>query len=211
MTSGVSRLARAGTTIQVVEELLGDYPMRLFLVGAALFLITATATAQSRWTVSAGPEWTRFGPFYGGRVRAEYDLTKPTSPLRLRLEGGGFWSPTQSFSGSYTIVPGTFSSTRQTVDLSFGLSVALTPLPKARFSPYVVMAAVARQSWRRWTLWQQFDGSEPRLSYGSGSAGDLLLQPGLGIRARLGSRTLQLEVRRYEHSYSATIGMQLPF
>lgn len=187
--------------------------MRFLIVGFAL-LLTTTATAQSRWTLSAGPEWTPFpnGPFFGGRVRAEYDLIQPASPFRLRLEGGGFWSPTQDFSGRYVIASnGTYAGTRQTVDLSFGLSAALTPLPKARFSPYVVMAAVARQSWRRWSLWQQYNGSEPQLSYGNGSTGEVLLQPGLGIRARLGSRTFQLEVRRYEHSNSATIGTQLPF
>lgn len=32
--------------------------MRLFIVGVALVLLIATTTAaQSRWTVSAGPEW----------------------------------------------------------------------------------------------------------------------------------------------------------
>lgn len=189
--------------------------MRRLLIVSVVSLVAASSTAaQSRWTLSAGPEWSPFpnGHFFGGRIRAEYDLIKPVSPFRLRLEGGGFWSPTQDFYGSYVVAGnGTFAGERQTVDLSFGLSAALTPLPKARFSPYLVMAAVARQSWRQWTLWQQFDGSEPRLSYGSGSAGDLLLQPGLGIRARLGSRTFQLEVRRYDHNHSLTVGTQLPF
>src|SRR2546426_5643223 len=71
--------------------------MRLLIVGAALlFSVSTTAAAQSRWTLSAGPEWTGTlsnGHFYGGRLRAEYDLITPTSPFRLRLEAGTFWSP----------------------------------------------------------------------------------------------------------------------
>jgi len=186
--------------------------MRLFIAGLAL-LFTTAASAQSRWTLSAGPEWTPSvnGHFYGGRVRAEYDLIKPAGPLRLRLEGGGFWSPTQNFSGSYVLVGGTFAGARQIFDLSFGLSAALTPLPNARLSPYVVMAAVARQSWRRESLWRQFEGSAPQLSSGTGSSGDVLLQPGLGIRARIASHLFQVEMRKFEHTHAVVIGTNLPF
>lgn len=186
--------------------------MRLVIVSVVSLVAASTAAAQSRWTLSAGPEWTPFvnGQFYGGRVRAEYDLTKPTRPLRLRLEGGGFWSPTQDFSGSYVIVGGTFGGARQTFDLSFGVSAALTPLPNARFSPYVVMAAVARQSWRRESIWRQYSGSAPQFNQGTTSTGDLLLQPGVGIRALIARRVFQVEWRHYDHR-SLTLGTQLPF
>ncbi|HJS44010.1 MAG TPA: hypothetical protein VJ755_11105 [Gemmatimonadales bacterium] len=186
--------------------------MRLSIAAAVFFSCTTIAAAQSRWTLSAGPEWTPFvsGPFYGGRVRAEYDLTKPTGPLRLRLEGGGFWSPTQDFSGSYVIAGGTFAGARQTFDLSFGLSAALTPLPNARFSPYVVVAGVARQSWKRESIWRQYTGSAPQFNQGTFSTGDLLLQPGVGIRARIASRMFQLEWRHYDYR-SLTLGTRLPF
>src|SRR6266516_1950462 len=64
-------------------------PMRWFLVLGVALLLSRNSAAQtpSRWTFSAGPEWTRtFGGanFYGGRLRAEYDLLTPTKPFRLR-------------------------------------------------------------------------------------------------------------------------------
>jgi hypothetical protein len=188
--------------------------MRLFIVGVATLLLVPSAAAQSRWTVSAGPEWTPLssGTFYGARVRAEYDLIKPTGPLRLRFEAGGSWSPTQSYYGSYSIPDlGTFGGTRQILDLQFGLSAALTPLPRARFSPYVVMAVVARQSWRRGSGWAQTPGAPVQNYRSTYSAGDILLQPGIGIRARIAGRMFQVEMRRAEHSNALLIGTSLPF
>lgn len=187
--------------------------MRFFIVGA-VFLITSAAAAQSRWTVSAGPEWTPVGSgaFYGARVRAEYDLIKPTGPLRLRFEAGGFWSPTQSYYGSYSIPDlGSFGGTRQIFDLQFGLSAALTPLPRARFSPYVVMAVVARQSWRRGSGWVQTPSAPLQYTRSRYSARDILLQPGIGIRARIAGRMFQVEMRRAEHSNALLIGTSLSF
>jgi len=188
--------------------------MRLFIVGAVLLLsISTTADAQSRWTFSAGPEWTPFSPgtFYAARVRAEYDLIKPTGPLRLRFETGGFWSPTQDFYGQYVIDGGTFRGTRQRFDLTLGLSAALTPLPRARFSPYIVMAAMARQSWTRQFSWRQSPGSSPQyFPLTTYSVGDVVVQPGIGMRARIAGRVFQLEWRHYAYR-SLTLGTQLPF
>lgn len=187
--------------------------MRLFIIGAALLFMTTAASAQTRWTFSAGPEWSPLtnGSFYGARIRAEYDLIKPTGPLRLRFETGGFWSPTQNFYGKYFIDSGTFGGTRQVFDLTFGLSAALTPLPKARFSPYLVMAVVARQSWRRQSVWRQSPGSAPQyFPLTTASLGDVLLQPGIGIRARIAGRVFQLELRHYDH-LSLTLGTHLSF
>jgi hypothetical protein len=128
------------------------------------------------------------------------------------LETGGFWSPTQNFYGRYSLVDGTFGGERQTFDLTFGLSAAITPLPKARFSPYLTMAAVARQTWRRASGWVQYaDSSAPRFfPLTTASYGDVLLEPGIGLRARLAGRVFQLEVRQYDHR-SLTFGTQLPF
>lgn len=193
--------------------------MRLCIVGAALLSIATTGAAQSRWTISAGPEWSPLsgGQFYGARVRAEYDLIKPTGPLRLRVETGGFWSPTQNYYGSYVIQElGTFGGTRQVFDVQFGLSAALTPLPRARFSPYVVLAAVARQSWTRGSGWLQTPGAAPQyFPQATNSVGDVMLQPGIGMRARIASRMFQLEWRHFAYNRgqpnSLTLGTQLPF
>jgi hypothetical protein len=187
--------------------------VRLFIVGIALLLTTA-ASAQTRWTLSAGPEWTstlKTGHFYGGRLRAEYDLITSTSPFRLRVEAGGFWSPTQSYFGN--LIDGSYYyGASQSVDLSFGLSAALTPLPRARLAPYVVMAVVARQRW--WHGFDSFRNPDGSLAWNSPvtswTRGDMLFTPGIGIRARIGGHTFQLEMRHYEHR-SLTLGTNLPF
>ena len=67
--------------------------MRLLVLGVAL-LITTTAAAQSRWIVSAGPQWNPLTNQIAGLLRAEYDVLRPDRPLRLRLEAGGLWGPT---------------------------------------------------------------------------------------------------------------------
>jgi len=76
--------------------------MRVLVAGVAFVLCTTTGLAQqpSRWTVSVGPEWTRTianTHLWGARLRAEYDLTRPSSVFGLRLEGGARWGPTQSY------------------------------------------------------------------------------------------------------------------
>ena len=187
--------------------------MRLLIAGAALLFAT-TAGAQTRWTFSVGPEWTTTmsnGHFYGGRVRAEFDIIKPTSPFRLRLEAGGFWSPTQSFFGSYLDGSSVYGS-KQSVDLTFGMSAAIAPVPRARFAPYVLMGIYARQSWSHGAnAFRNPDGSlawnDPERSR---TFGDVLLQPGIGIRARIGGRMFQLEMRHFAHR-SLTLGTNLPF
>ena len=186
--------------------------MRLFVIGAALVLASPVA-AQSRWTFSAGPEWTPTfgGSFYGGRLRAEYDLLTPTKPLRLRLEAGTFWSPTQSYFASYPR-GGTAYGFNQEVDLTLGLSAALSPLPRARFSPYVMLGFYARQTWSHGAntfvlpdgsfAWNELERSR--------TVGEILPQVGIGIRARIGGRMFQLEARQFSRR-SMTLGTHLPF
>src|SRR6267378_306139 len=113
--------------VQLVPEMhfLKEGQMRWLLVLAFAFFLATNSAAQTptRWTLSAGPEWSstlRTGHFYGGRLRAEYDLITPTSPFRLRLEAGGFWSPTQSYFGN-RIDGSYYYGASQSVDLSCGL------------------------------------------------------------------------------------------
>ena len=173
--------------------------MRLFIVGAALLLFTNASAAQSRWTLSAGPEWRPYldGQFLGGRMRGEFDLLKADKPFRLRVELGGYWEPTQDRFGTSVIDGSTYSQTRQTVDLSLGFSAAVTPLPRARFAPYLTLGILARQSWIRGAYARFPSGGQPTYSRFSGTLGDFTYPVGLGVRARIARRALQFELRRF--------------
>ena len=185
--------------------------MRLVIAGVALLLVTTTAAAaQSRWTLSAGPEWTsNLGGFVGGRVRGEYDLLRPTKPLRLRLDLGAYWEPSQSFSGTY-LDGSTVAGWKQSMDITFGLSTALSPFPRARFAPYLTVGALARQSWRHSSSFYFPAGT---VSSTSGTSGDIVFPLGLGLRARIARHLFQVEVRRFQglHTNSLTVGTNLPF
>lgn len=194
--------------------------MRSFLVLFLSFpLVLSTAAAQdtpptpSRWTLSAGPEWRAVAPrtyVWGMRVRAEYDLIKPASVFGLRLEGAALWGPTQS----YFYVGNAYSTggTEQRTDLMVGVTGSFSPLPRARFAPYLTMGIYGRQ--------QRIDGSTffnsqltgfERGSPATRSRGDLIGALGLGLRMRLGGRTFQLEYRRIYGSSGLTFGTRLPF
>lgn len=189
--------------------------MRLFIAGLAL-LFTTSASAQSRWTLSAGPEWTL--GFVGGRVRGEYDLIKPTQPLRLRLELGGYWEPSQTYAYNYTLLDGGVAGWKQSVDLTFGLSAALTPIPRARIAPYVTFGVLARQSWKNGSQFL-YSGGTTTVSKISGTAGDMLFPVGVGLRARIASHMFQVEMRGLattpqlsnHQTHALMIGTNLPF
>ena len=186
--------------------------MRLLIVSAA-FLVTTTAAAQSRWTFSAGPEWrTWFGTrLWAMRMRAEYDLTRPSTVFGLRLEGGVRWAPTQGYfnrTGPFTI-----SGEDQTNDVMFGLSGAIAPFPLASVSPYVTMGVLGRQTWSQGS---QFVRDSTLLSAWSTpkyirSRGDIIFPMGVGLRTRFGGRSFQLELRRLYYDNSLTFGTRLPF
>jgi hypothetical protein len=185
--------------------------VRLFIVGAAL-LLTTTAGAQTRWTFSAGPEWHRWWGthLWGVRLRAEYDLTNPTSVFGLRLEGGARWGPTQGYfdqSGSRSV-----GGQDQTTDLMLGISGAISPFPRARLSTYVTMGVFGRQMWRQGSSFVRdstlLSYSAPHFAY---SRGDITPTLGLGLRGRLGGRSFQLELRRIYYYNSMTFGTRLPF
>ena len=184
--------------------------MRLLIVSAAV-LVTTTAAAQSRWTLSTGPEWSRGFPqtrTWGVRFRGEYDLTRPNSVFGVRLESGARWNPTQSY--FHTDGIGTWSGTVQQFDLMLGFNTSLSPLPRAPLAPYFSFGILGRQAW---TSGFQSNG----ISHGSMSVrrgythGDIVGSLGLGIRAPVGRRSFQLELRRlYDHN-GLTFGTRLPF
>jgi len=187
--------------------------VRLFIVSATLLCATAaTAAAQSRWTFSAGPEWvsTFSGNRYSARVRSEYDLMRADRPLRLRMEIGGRWEPTRTYGG--TLPDGTrLGGSFQSVDLTLGFTAALTPVPHARFAPFVAIGALGRQTWTRGETAQRAPDGTVTTSSGSRTLGDIVVPLGLGLRARLWRHTFQLEMRRMEGRNAALIGANLPF
>jgi len=188
--------------------------MRLFIIGAALLFTTTAASAQSRWTLSAGPEWTpNFGGFIGGRVRGEYDLIRPTKPFRLRMELGGYWEPSQNFDGRY-VDGSTVAGYKQSMDLMFGLSAAVTPVPRARVAPYLTFGVLARQSWKHGSTWfWPAGGGTGRVYSTAGTMGDIVFPVGLGVRASIASRMFQVEIRRFQGQQTSAlmIGTSLPF
>lgn len=183
--------------------------MRLCIVGAAL-LLTSTAAAQSRWTLSTGPEWTRWTPsvhLWGVRLRAEYDLVKPNSVFGLRLDGGALWGPTQNyvFASGSSIQGGV----DQTADIMLGVSAAIAPFPRARLSPYVSAGVFGRQVWRTGSFFVQ-DSTVNTFDTGS-SRGYVITTVGLGLRAQLSGRSFQLELRGIHDHFGLTFGTRLPF
>ncbi len=179
--------------------------MRFHIVSALLLFSTTTAVAQTRWTLSAGPEWQPYvgGQFIGGRIRGEFDVLKQDKPFRLRMELGTYWEPTQDHFGTSPVDGSTFGRTRQTMDVSFGFSAAVSPLPRARFG----------QTWIRGFDARFPAGGQPTYSPFSGTLGELAYPVGFGIRARIGSRVLQFELRRFlaEHRNGLMVGTRLPF
>jgi len=124
---------------------------------------------------------------------------------------GGSWGPSQGFVnalGSSTY----YSGEIQRGDLVFGLTSALTPLPRARISPYFTVGVLARQVWINGTtyLW---DSTNPQGTYveRSRTYGHITSTWGWGIRLRLGGRMFQVERRTLYDVKSLTFGTSLPF
>lgn len=197
----------------------------LLVLSFALSFVSSTAPAQtipptpSRWTLSAGPEW-GFPSLWGLRVRADYDLVGRTSPVRLRLQAGALWGPTQRF---YHAFGGgsEYYGMDQTVDLTFGVVAAISPVPRARMSPYLTIGVLARQAWSHgWTQARNAAGSTfSAIPEATRMFGDVIIPVGLGIRANIGGRSFQLEIRRlyggnsqgFGMRNSLTFGTSLPF
>jgi hypothetical protein len=193
--------------------------MRSFLVLVFAFPVAlSTAAAQdtlptpSRWTLSAGPEWAPSTNMWGLRLRAEYDLIKPGSPLSLRFEGAGRWGPTQNYSFRYSLLDnGSGGGWDQNTDLMVGFNASLTPLPHARIAPYVTFGVYGQQSWRHGSRFVFQSSTPPSVYSYSGSNGAIIGTVGLGLRARLGGHTFQLEIRHLQGQHSFSLGTRLPF
>jgi hypothetical protein len=189
--------------------------MRLFVVGVAFVLCTTTVRAQepSRWTISAGPEWAKSTPsshLWGARLRAEYDLTKPSSVFGLRLEGAARWGPAQSY--FYESGPGSQGGVLQSSDLMLGISGAISPFPRGRFRPYVTMGIFGRQLWEQGSM---FVHDTTMLSWDVPNfrtwRSQVFAAMGFGLRGQLGSRSFQLELRRLYNNNGLSFGTRIPF
>ena len=190
--------------------------MRSFLVLlCALSSVTAAAAqtpqTPSRWTLSAGRDQWYYPNVWGMRLRADYDLLGGRGPFRLGLLMGGSWGPSQLFSnhvGGNTY----YSGEVQRGDVIFGLTSALTPLPKARFSPYLTFGVVARQVWMNGTTYM-WDPTNPQatLIERSRTYGHITSTFGWGLRMRIHGRMFQLEHRVLYDLHSVTFGTSLPF
>jgi hypothetical protein len=182
--------------------------MRLLVIAVLLLVIPTVGLGQTRWTISAGPEWETN---IGGRVRAEYDFIKPNKALRLRLELGGYWEPTQNFYREYEIAElGSVSGRSQSVDLAFGMTASLTPLPKALFAPYVGISALAQQQWGHGESWTTTPDSATYRKL-SRTNGQMIFPLALGMRALVRGRMFQVEIRKWEHRNTFLVGTSLPF
>src|SRR5262245_60498155 len=186
--------------------------MRLFMASAALLFVSSSAAAQSRWTLSTGPEWSRGIPqirTWGARFRAEYDLIPPNSVFGLRLEGGARWNPPQSYYFFDGI--GTWAATDEEqfeVLLGFNASLA-APIPGLG-SPSPRLGLYRRP---QWTSGSQTFGVSPSLItyHGTFSRANIVGGLGLGLRTRLGSHSFQIEYRRLYDNNGLTFGTRLPF
>lgn len=190
--------------------------MRSFLVLLLALCLAVSAAAQSpptpsRWTLSAGGDRWYYPNVWGLRVRADYDLVGQRSPFRLGLLMGGSWGPSQGFLRSFG--DGSYNSGEvQRGDLVFGLTSAVTPLPKARFSPYFTFGVVARQVWRNGTsYWWNTMNAQQSTVEPSRTYGHITSTWGWGIRMRLRGRMFQLEQRVLHDLHSITFGTSLPF
>src|SRR2546430_16318704 len=101
-------------------------PMRWFLVLSCAFVLSSESAAQapSRWTLSAGPEWTPSpsnSRFYGGRARAGDDPLPPPRPVWLGVGGGNFFLPAPGFYKVYFYWSSGFGF-RQKIDITIRLS-----------------------------------------------------------------------------------------
>ena len=147
------------------------------------------------------------------RVRAEYDLTKPTSLLALRLEAAGLWSPTQSHFRSVSSSWSSFGwgAREQRTDLMVGLSASISPTPRNGLFYYVTAGIYGRQ--QRVTGYLSDAATLPGpllLSPSSASRGDIIGSIGFGLGFRIAGRSLQLEYRHIPGSGALTIGARLP-
>jgi hypothetical protein len=184
----------------------------LFAVaGLAASTLTAQESPKPAPLVVAGGLYRNLD-LTGLQLRGEYSLTRERW-IALRLDAGGHWTPSTSVSRLY-IDGSRYEGNAQSADLHLGLVASLSPLPRGRFSPYLVAGVAAVQRWNNGGGYYRYaDGSPARfVPLQSWSTGEVLSVRGIGVRLRLGSRPLHLEYRQYGARSSAyTLGTTLRF
>ena len=102
------------------------------------------------------------------------------------------------------------AGSNQLIDVSFGMTAALTPLPRARFAPYATIGFLAQQGWNNgWRSVSSPQGTTYQTF--SVTGGRMIFPVGLGIRARLADHMFQVELRRLENRNAVLVGTSLPF
>ena len=193
-----------------------------FLVG---FLVQeAQAQSPSPWPtgrlgVMAGMMYQRHDA-YSAQLSGLYYLTSENRPLSFRVQGYVAWSPFQRVitrtsdswtlmnSGSWTLI-----NSGSATQVGGGIAAILHARPKSRVSPYLIASYGRSQRWQDGTH-QEFDAAEQAAappttwvhSYSWGEFG-----VGGGIRARLGSQVVRLEVTSTNNRLAFSLGMSLPF
>lgn len=189
-------------------------PLLLFAVPS---LTISALTAQQpptpvRLGLAVGPAWR--DQLTGLQLRAEYSLMRDRW-LGLRVDLGGRWTPTQSYSASTVLYGdgGHYDGTAQAADVYLGLATILSPWSRAPVSPYLVAGVAAVQSWNSGRgAYRYADGSLAlAVPSSSWTRGDLVVVTGVGLRLRLGGRPILLEVQRYGQTRAFTLGTALRF
>jgi len=192
--------------------------MRSVVVSLSLALTLSSSLAAQdstktpRFALAAGPSWDFL--LTGVRVRAEHHLIRDRW-FGVRLEAGGLWTPTQYFErnlfGDVRGVP-SYWGWGQAVDFRVGAAAMLSPLPRGRFSPYVIGSLAAVQRWWSGVTYARRSSNDPvQPVAGSSTRGEVVGGVGLGIQARFGGRAFRLELRREGVQQDLTLGTALRF
>ena len=157
---------------------------------------------------------TRSGTLSGLQLGGQYYLRRDRW-LGLRMEAAGYWSPTQSFSATYTIGDlGGYRGSGREAGFHLGVAATASPLPRGPISPYVVFGPSRFQSWHSAQgEYLNRDGSRAELvPPHTWYRAELRLVRGIGVRLRLGDRPFEIEYRSYGgHSSAYTLGTALRF
>lgn len=164
-----------------------------------------------RLGVMAGMMYRR-GDAYSAHLSGLYYLTPENRPLSFRVQGYVAWSPFQRVisraPNSWTLV-----NSGSSTQVGGGIAAILHARPKSRVSPYLIASYGRSQRWQDGTH-QEFDAAEQAIepptpwvhSYSWGEFG-----VGVGIRARVGSQVVRVEVTSTNNRLALALGMSLPF
>jgi len=169
---------------------------------------------RERLVLSAGAGST-VRQFVGMRLGAEYNLTRLDRVLGVRLHLSGFWTPSQTVSQP-SILYGDgsrFIGFGQQSDLDVGVTASLAPWPRAHLTPYVLGGVAALEQWISGSgYYRRADGTIAAAAPLRNARGMFTAVVGAGLRARIGARLWQLELRELPGSQSAvSLGTAIRF